>query len=155
MTHALLKTNHKSGFTLLEIMLSIIIVSIVAFGGLAYSQYANRILIEKEREHIAIALATSRMDVIRSMTRNEREAAGIDDGNVYYLLSDRTSSEDLSPESVPINGYTGQIWSRIHMVDTRKPNSKTAAGKALEVEVYVKYGAGPESYIYLNSLHYN
>jgi prepilin-type N-terminal cleavage/methylation domain-containing protein len=148
------------GFSLLEVMVAVVIVSIIAAGGLGYSHYAHRKVRENELAVASLAMANSRMDFIRSIPSTIRDVPrnGIRVGTTPVYISGGNSfvyTVTDPDEPVTINGHPGTIRSWIRYVNTRTPPGRALAGRVLEIDVVVEYGDGPRDRVHLNSWHSN
>lgn len=151
----------RAGFTLLEIMVACIVLSILAIGGMAYSFHASRIISQGADIRTALVLANRRMELIKSTPYSQFTTSqnGITIGSDYIFLGNYNPLTDTfvryntNPnESIQINSKTGAIRTRVRFVNTATPGNAVAS-TCLEAEVVVQYGTDPNHRIYLIDHH--
>lgn len=65
-----MKTNNSSGFTLVEVLISILMLAIVLTGGMALYHNASEIMAHMVHKKVAMELADLEMEGIKELTYN-------------------------------------------------------------------------------------
>jgi prepilin-type N-terminal cleavage/methylation domain-containing protein len=156
-----MKETTVLGMSLIEVMISILIVSIIAGAGLKYSLHSGRIIEDQKQNRLACATACRRMELLLATPYQafvtDRNAVGVGIGTYFFEEYDPNRREfDPSKsdpeEQVSINNWTGDVQTRVRFVTTQSPGD-TAANLCLEIEVEVYFGSGSQRSVYLKSYH--
>jgi len=156
------KMNMKKcakGFTLLEVLISMVILSIVIMGSSSYSAFSARRMATQNSARIALVTAERRMELVRAVPFSSFSSNknGIAIGATYVFLKYDPADGDLFDRSagnpnevVNIGGSNRVITTRVRLTPNFKPATMVASD-SLEVEVAVPYGSLPSQRVYLKS----
>lgn len=102
-----IKKNKKAGFSLVEVMVSIFIISIAFLSFYTVSNFGTRYIIEAKNKLAATAFVNEKMEIIRNLAYDKVGTQGSIDipGNL------------LQAESVTANGHTYQVATTVRYFD--------------------------------------
>ena len=114
------KNSWKAGMTLVEIMVSIVILAVLAIGGASAAHMSRRTIIVQRNRREALGIAHKRLEQLRAF-RYEDLAPTTLDYTTYYVVENlsgallvQTSDPD---ETVVIHGLDVPIETKLQYVD--------------------------------------
>lgn len=167
------KTNStlRAGFTLVEVMIALLMLSILTIGGAAMLSRASETIAYQEHKRAAIEAANQRMEMIRATpyTAFDGYLSGVSlnawvllkwAGTTFEKYSDSGSSSlyvaidgaNVDAEAVQINRASMNMVTRIRRVQ-RSPTGSSLVGKCIELDVIVDYRPGSGDLVRLQSLY--
>lgn len=152
----------KKGFTLIEIMLAIIIVSILVAGGLRYTVLSATLIQNQKDTRCADVIAAGRMELLLARSYadyiEDADDLGVDNSQAYFYMQYNsanglfTAKKTDPQETVTINNTTGKIRARARIMDTKNPGN-TVVSTCVELEVLVQYGPDNKRSLCMKNIH--
>jgi prepilin-type N-terminal cleavage/methylation domain-containing protein len=161
----------RAGMSLLEVMVSVFLVSIIAAGGLNYSVHSARAIEAQKHARIAHLAASQRIEMLLSTPYaqliDDARSEGLYIGNDVYVVragltdddfehSSNDSEEIITVPDDPDNQFpyktSLRVQSRIRLIETKQIGD-AVKNLCLEVEVRVYYGSGYRRSVYLKNYH--
>ena len=155
----LLGRFRRGGFTLVEVMLALLILSILVIGGMTFVAHSSGTIAQQNNKRAAISAANRRMELVRSVPyttfTDEWEVGSSPVYLEYNYQTDEFSHFSENPwETVLINGKSRNILTKVRLV-----NSLTFSGldpvQCVEIEVRVNSGANGTEDVVLLSYYSN
>jgi prepilin-type N-terminal cleavage/methylation domain-containing protein len=89
------KKNQKSGFTLIEVLLSALIIAVLVIGGSAALYHTGSSVILQGNKRIALEVANQRLELARANSYLAIAPGEYDEDDKYFLKPDKTDSDIL------------------------------------------------------------
>lgn len=134
----IMKTKHKSGFSLIEVMITALILAILAIGGAASLYHTGASIQIQGNKRIAMEYGISILEALKS------EA---------YFVS-RSQTPDAPAVTVEtVNGVPLTLTSDLilHGEDPTDPDVGILTNEYVEVDIKVQYGQSADETIHMNS----
>ena len=135
-----MKKNHKAGFSLIEIMVSALLLAVLAVGGASVLYHTGAGVQVQGNKRIAMEYARSRI-----------EASKLAD---YFVLRNQAPDDPVSV-STTVNGVALGITTDIilHGDDPDDPNGQFGrlGNEFLELEIQVQYGRSSDETVVMNT----
>jgi len=105
--------NSKSGATLIEVMIGLIIIAMVIIGGGMFFFYGRVIIIREAHRRAALLVASQRLEELKAADYSEITSESFDPGYTYYIVWDQENnkwqpSEDPSYDYVMVDNLVDQ-----------------------------------------------
>ena len=107
------------GFTLVEVLIAIVILTVVAIGGVAFIYHSQVGLIFQGDKRVALEAANSRLEELRASQYGNITPTG-DDYDIHYLsgqIGSWTITDSDPSETKTINGKTLPIVTTVRYMD--------------------------------------
>lgn len=146
----------RSGFSLLEVMIALLLLSVMTIGGAAMMMHSGETLAYQENKRAAIEAANRRMELIRSTASTYFN--GLNVGQKYWLEYNGTvlvTSGSNPNENILINGSSMPITTEVMKIERTKSSGQSyAAVEVYLLTVTVDYRPGSSDTIVLESFYY-
>jgi prepilin-type N-terminal cleavage/methylation domain-containing protein len=149
--------NSRSGFTLIEVLVSALIIAILVIGGSAVMHHTGNRVVAAGKKRVALAIANQGMERARANPYTAIAPEEKDEDDTYFLIP---SEEDPNLLAVSTDDSfrtieVGDATYRIRAGVTRHSKAAVATGfdaEALEITVSVEYGSSAEDRVELTTL---
>ena len=114
------KNSWKAGMTLVEIMVSIVILAVLAIGGASAAHMSRRTIVVQRNRREALGIAHKRLERLRAIHYDDLAPTTLDYTEYYVVenLSGDLLVQDSDPdETVVIHGLDIPIETRLQYVD--------------------------------------
>ena len=102
-------TAHDEGFTLVEVVVAISLVVVVALSLGAFAVQGMRLATDQQRAHLAVTVATERMDQVHRLTTSNAQLAAL----VAGRTSTTVNAEWTAAAGVPGVATTHPAWASV------------------------------------------
>lgn len=153
-----MKTKHKSGFSLIEIMVAALVLAVLAVGGAAVLAHTGASIQIQGNKRVALALANARLETAR--VQNYYGLGGIIppllDVEDQYFLTDANRdhildlNEGTQPDEITLGGKTYSMITEI--VRRSSDSSPEFNTEFLDVAVSVRYRPGSPEEVQVRGL---
>ena len=153
----MISRNVKSGFTLIEVLISALIIAILVIGGAAALHHVGSSVVINGNKRIALAIANQRMELARANPYIDIKPDEYDEDDTYFLMP---SNADPNILVVSIDGsfQTIQVGDNTYRIRTKVLRHSKDAGtigfdtEALQITVSVEYRSSEEERVELTTL---
>ncbi len=130
-----MNSEHKSGSTLVEVMVSIVILAVIAIAGAAYIAQANTTVFIHRNRLSALATANGQLEELRGLLFGSLSAPPHTDTSTYYYVKRNSPGNWTSPTTTAISGIVTN--NGIPMTITVKLRNYNLSLDCLEATVLV------------------
>ena len=152
------KKKSKSGFSLIEVLMAVLIIVVLAIGGSAVLSQTGSSVIIQGHKRVALEIANQRLELARSNYYYDIvQLVEYDEDNTYYLKPVEDASDILevitssTPESITIGETSYEMTTKV----LRHSQSGGTVGfqpEALQVTVTVEYRSTTDESVELTTL---
>jgi prepilin-type N-terminal cleavage/methylation domain-containing protein len=149
--------NIKSGFTLIEVLISALIIGILVIGGAAALHHAGSSVAINGKKRIALAIANQRMELARANPYIAIAPGKYDEDDTYFLIPSKTDPNTLVV-SVDDSFRTIKVGDITYKMRTKVLRHSKNAGtigfdtEALQITVSVEYRSSTGDRVELTTL---
>ena len=133
-----MKTKHKSGFSLIEVMITALILAILAISSAAVLYHTGANIQIQGNKRIAMEYGTSRLEVLKAES---------------YMAS-RSQTPDIPVVTTETANDVSLVITTdltLHGADPADPDVGILTNEYVEVDVTVQYGRGTDETIRMNA----
>ncbi len=134
-----MKTKHKAGFSLIEIMVAALLLEVLALGGAAVLYHTGAVIQDAEAKRMAVDQAMERMELVRRTRYSIMQPPDFSP-NIYYYVDRNGKGRDLLESgelSTTPHTETGKKFPMVTTI-TRFPLTSSAT-EYLRIGVAVTY----------------
>jgi prepilin-type N-terminal cleavage/methylation domain-containing protein len=138
------KKKNKSGFSLSEVLMSVLIIAVLAIGGSAALYQTGSSVIIQGHKRVALEIANQRLELAMSNYYYDIVPGEYDEDNTYYLNPVENASDILevitsnTPESITIGGISYEMTTKV-LRHSQAGGTVGFQPEALQVTVTVEY----------------
>lgn len=130
-----LNTKGKKGFSLVEVMIAVLLLTIMALGGAAFMQRAGSTVTIQKSKRAAIIAASRRLEQLRTEPFDNINDSPV--GALWYIDGANNVVTDKPAETVSINGRQRPFYVEIQRFSESSPTREY-----VRATVYVQYREG-------------
>lgn len=132
----------RAGFSLIEIMVSILVLLVLVLAGAMFMQRAGSTVVIQKNKRVAIEAASRRLEQLRLVSADSilgliPASNGMGEGNEYFLDGANQVVTAKPDETVLINGVPRPIYVKVSKINKPKNPSR----QMVQVAVFVMYRA--------------
>ncbi|MDF7808434.1 prepilin-type N-terminal cleavage/methylation domain-containing protein [Pontiellaceae bacterium B12219] len=139
-TYSINNRSQRSGFSLIETMVALLLLSIIAVGGAALMQRTGMTVAQQNNKRAALAAAERRLEQLRAQPYsniNDGEAGTLRYASERYNDGTFRVVSSKPTETVRVNRVQRPVWVELIRFDETNPKREF-----VQATVFVEYAAG-------------
>jgi prepilin-type N-terminal cleavage/methylation domain-containing protein len=147
----------RQGVTLVEVMLAIVIIAILAAGGLRYSFFSAGLIRDQKEARMVREAANGWMERMLAKSYADYLAVVTADDVTYYMQENSAGSFNIIQsdpgDTVSINGSSQPVRATAKLMDNLVPASGVSASQSIVLEVRILYGPNNLRSLCIKNIH--
>jgi prepilin-type N-terminal cleavage/methylation domain-containing protein len=152
-----MKSKHKSGFTLVEVLVASLIIVILVIGGAAALYHTGSNVISQGNKRIALEIASQRLELAKANTYTDIAPNEYDTDNKYYLKPSKWVPDILvvsatsAAESITVGDITYKLRTKV-LRHSKDEGTVGFDDECLQITATVEYSATTGETVELDTL---
>lgn len=132
--------NKKTGFTIIELLISLLLLTIVFIAGMAFYFYSNQFMLTSFHRRVATELANSIMEQIKQdgydSLPNPAPTSGLWQGPIPINIEDLTGNQNIYVTDIDDDGDNATDYKQVNVeIDWQEPGKKNQ--QTIKLETYI------------------